>query len=200
MHWPQYFHLIKLSDCNSSKNKKSAKLRNKQKNKQYEQKIRIEQLSNAIKCADNDLPYIYACITKNALWHQWGIDYIKRASEYRGKLPPNNTQTINFKVVELKFAFTLALFISDTLEEACEAMYAFGHIQEIIPPRFRAGRLDYHVDACYRVILQVYSKYTTDSIVDEKMRVDRLLYALDYIQDKKNAEKNLCDYFFGSEK
>lgn len=121
-----------------------------------------------------------------------------------GKLPPNNTQTINFKVVELKFAFTLALFISDTLEEACEAMYAFGHIQEIIPPRFRAGRLDYHVDACYRVILQVYSKYTTDSIVDEKMRekmrVGRLPYALDYIQDKKNAEKNLCDYFFGSEK
>lgn len=155
-------------------------------------------LIKAIECATSTLPYQYAVTTRTALWGQWGIDANDRFSEYKRKIQSGK---VNFKSLDLKLSLTLTLFFCNNAAEALKAMYVFGHPRILIPAEYRDDLYienpKYHDDACYRVIFYVYVKYTVASLDDiftiEKMRVERLKYALDYICEN---EPHLCDFFF----
>lgn len=163
------------------------------------QHIRKDMLKKAIQCADSKLPYHAAGITRDALWQQWGLDARKRFSEYRIKLFSPKKTNIHFKKLELLLALLLSLFLGNTEEEACDAMYAFGHAFIYIPQKFRTSADDI-LYASYRVIRFVNVNYSSPDADNEieraKKRVNRLQVALEYISDKENGEQDLYAYFF----
>ena len=137
-------------------------------------------------------------VTRDSLWHPWGIDWKSRFSEYRTKLFLK--KNVNFKKVELRLAIALSIFCGDTEEQACELMYAFGHPLTVVPSKYftLADDINY---GCYRIIRHVYANCASTASEckeeKEKKRVERLLVALEYISAEENGEQNLYAYFFG---
>lgn len=149
-------------------------------------------------CANSKLPYHYTGTTRDIVWQQWDIDARKRFSEYLTKLLSD--KKINFKTVELKLALALSLFWANTIEEACEAMYAFGYPLTYIPKKFFTATDDI-LYACYRTLRYTYVIHSSldsdNEMCREKKRVERLKTSLDYISDPQNGEQDLYAYFFG---
>lgn len=173
---------------------------NSKEEKLCQQCIRKATLIEALECDANRLPYKCAGITRDALWQLWGIDPRRRFSYYRRRLSLDNQETVFLEELDLKLGLALALFQGDTAEKACEAMYAYGHPIMYVPKKYFTSTAGY-LYACYRVIRLIYVNLSVsdsdDWMTREKKRAERLIEALEYIQNEENGEQDLYHYFFG---
>lgn len=196
---PQCFQRV-FRIVHSCTSENLSRTENISKEKNYIQYNRKAMITKALDCDASRLPYKCAGIIREALWQIWQIDPRRRFSYYRRRLSLDNQKTIFFEQLELKLALALSLFVGDTAEEACEAMYAYGHPIIYVPKRFFTNTAGY-LYACYRVIRIVYIDHSVsdsdDWMTREKKRVERLIAALEYIQNEENGEQDLCTYFFG---